>query len=248
MLWMLASLPTLHLSAETTDSLHKDKLWIESNIGFARFSDVTISGGYDGWFGGYIAPYHHTSIYTAIDGGIALHYNTGVGSFTGRFGAIDNSTDTTLAHTNGDNSYSSTYAGGSIGLNFPYVGIDLGLLYFNKLHSFYFPLNDSHIQPTGKLRIGFEDSWYFSMSFLTNNTLISEGGIFNMGCGFRFSNTQSSMWIGFGAYPQNTEFIVHAVIAPKEWKPAFLVTAHIGPHESDPVDFGLSVGLKWNIL
>jgi hypothetical protein len=93
------------------------------------------------------------------------------------------------------------------------------------------------------MRIGFEDEWYFSMTFLCDNAIIAEGGELKWGFGFRFPDSRSSLWFGIGSFPQNGEFVVHAEIAPSGWTPRLLLTGHFGPHEADPWDYGLAAGL-----
>lgn len=91
------------------------------------------------------------------------------------------------------------YANPNVGLNTSYVGLDAGLLLFNResaIGSFTnLPLW------TGRIRLGKLNRWYISTSFDNNMPLFSGGGMFDAGIGFHGETAHSNFWIGLGALP-----------------------------------------------
>lgn len=229
--------------------------WIDVNGGFGALTKVAGGSTTRDWWGrSYYTPLSW-STYSIGDAGISINYQYGGLVLVGRIGTFGVTFDEAYEEKNpaysgeawaSEDAYSSSYAGGAIGWHWPYFGIDAGLLYFDKLHPFYFPVNESHIQPMGKIRIGFEDVWYWSISFLYNNTLITHGAELEWGLGFHFPETKSSMWLGVGMYPQpDGVLIARATIAPQQWKFAVLFSGNFGWHsQTAQVDFGLSLGAR----
>jgi hypothetical protein len=91
------------------------------------------------------------------------------------------------------------YANPNVGLNTSYVGLDAGLLLFNREPGIGRFTN----LPvwTGRIRLGKLNRWYISTSFDNNMPLFSGGGIFDAGIGFHGAEANSNFWIGLGAFP-----------------------------------------------
>ncbi len=190
--------------------------------------------------------------YPITDAGATIEHNYGIGTFIGKLGTFSITRTTSYISDkyqespSDDLSYSSSYIGAGIGLNFPYLGIDGGILYFQNISSAHLPIQNSHYQPMAKLRIGFEDSWYFSTSFFRNTPLMVNGGLYDLGLGFKLSGSKSSAWFGFGGGPYNEgQFIARVMIAPNGWKAAVHLSGNFGLG-SDGTEYGVSAGLRWN--
>jgi len=188
--------------------------------------------------------------YPFVDGGASIHHTIGYAAFTGKINTFRVTRKTfnisnSYADTSWDPVFSSTGVGAAFGLNAPFAEFDAGVMYFNNIANDYFPIRGSHFQPMWKLRIGFEDSWYFSSSYFYNNTLLAQGGRFDIGFGFHISGTQSALWLGFGEEPySDDQLIFRADIVPSDWKAHFLFSGNIGFGADGSTEFGASLGLR----
>lgn len=91
------------------------------------------------------------------------------------------------------------YANPNVGLNTSYVGLDAGVLLFNRdrgIGAF-----DNLPIWTGRIRLGKLNRWYVSTSFDNNMPLFSGGGMIDAGIGFHGEKAHSNFWIGLGALP-----------------------------------------------
>ena len=55
--------------------------------------------------------------------------------------------------------------------------------------------------PTGVLRIGNFDRFYFSASYGQNLPLFSGGGFYDLGIGFGLGEPGKNLWLGVGSFP-----------------------------------------------
>jgi hypothetical protein len=215
-----------------------EKTWIDFLAGFGSFTQVIrdCSGNV----------IHHDD-YPFFDGAISVRHTFGYGAITGKIGGFtaQKSTHNLDSLSSRNLNYSSVYGGVALGLNTPFLGLDLGILYFNNIHSYYMLIEDSHFQPMGRLRLGFEDAWYFSVSIMDNDPLFSGGGMFDMGLGFRIAQSESSIWFGLGGGPYaDTQFILKTEIVPKEWKTKLLFSGNIGFGDDGSTEYGVSLGAR----
>jgi len=140
-----------------------------------------------------------------------------------------------------------TYFDPNIGLDTKCFGLDVGGLFYGPRRSAY--SSDPGAFPTGALRIGNRDSWYFSMSLANNLPLMTGGGLFDMGLGFNLGPPHSRLWLGVGVGP-------YGLGDPGQGKAAFSIKGDIpvsdkvllnlrgqaGP--SEHLEYGLSAGTK----
>lgn len=227
----------------TSSKEQSEKTWIDFVAGFGNFTKVARDCN------GNVVQHDD---YPFIDGGVSLHENYGVLSLTGKVNAFQATRKTfnltSYSYDGFDDHFYSIGVGASLGVNFPYLGLDLGVIYFSDIISTEFPTFDSHFQPIGKLRIGLEDKWFFSTSFLYNTSLLSQGGMFDIGLGFTMKDSRSKLWLGLGAAPySDIQWILRGEIAPKEWKPILLLSGNVGFGADGSVEYGLSAGLRFDL-
>jgi len=227
----------------TTSKDPTEKTWIDFVAGFGNFTKVVRDCN-----GNVI---NHDD-YPFIDGGISLHEKYGALSVTGKINAYRSTRKTfklsSYYYDSLPNQFYSIGVGAAIGVNFPYLGLDLGAMYFSDLRNGDFPVYGSHIQPMGRLRLGFEDKWFFSTNLFYNTSPLSNGGMFDMGLGFRIKDSRSQLWFGVGGGPySDVQWIIRGEIAPKEWKPVLLFSGNVGFGEDGSIEYGLSAGLRFDL-
>ena len=115
------------------------------------------------------------------------------------------------------------YVNPTIGVNTGFLGLQLGPLFTNDFGGSFFTRKGifgergyrydwsydglftpqyTKVYPTGSLRLGFLDKWYFTTGIYDNLPIISGGGLFDMGIGFHTGdNPASRLWFGVGGLP-----------------------------------------------
>ncbi|MDP4220939.1 MAG: hypothetical protein Q8916_08360 [Bacteroidota bacterium] len=230
----------------TSADRSNDKSWVDLMAGIGLFTrHITVTD-----CSGKILEERRDN-YPIADAGVSIRHDFGYGTVFGRAGGFHTQQKVQYVSSgykespSDDLSYSSLYVGGGIGLNTPYFGLDFGMLYFQNAHESYFPISHSNIQPMGKMRFGFEDSWYISTSLLYNTALMSQGGIFDLGLGLRFSGTRSTLWMGMGGAPySNAQWIVRCSIQPEYWKAAISLSGNFGLTSDGDEEYGLALGVR----
>ncbi len=132
-----------------------------------------------------------------------------------------------------------TYINPNIGLNTKYFGLDFGGLFSSSRSRYSY---GSTIYPTGLLRIGNLDSWYFSSSLANNLPLMTGGGFFDMGLGFHFEKPNSNLWLGVATGPYEGAVFSLKGDFPMSNKSILNLHGQVGFHET--LEYGLSVGTK----
>jgi len=139
-------------------------------------------------------------------------------------------TDTNLSHTSNDMSLVDTWWYGlGVGFSGPYVGLEGGVQYIDHLNGLDSRWLSGKVNPFGKIRIGYEDSWYYTLSYLSEGTYLTSGGILQTGFSLPifpetlFSN--SSIWLGYGAGPWDASNLIACLtIVPNSLPISFIVS------------------------
>ncbi len=213
--------------------------WLDLIAGFGSFANVIRDCG------GKIL---RQDDFVFKDAGISVHHNVGLVSFMGKVGTFHSTPGRTIVNQDSsaaqDQPYSTNYFGAGTGYQSQYFGVEVGLIYFSSLHSHYLLNDNARFQPMGRIRIGIEDKWFFSTSLLYDNTLLSQGGIWDFGFGGRLSESRSTIWAGLGGgrYDQ-VQFIARTMIVPKDWNVGFLLSGNTSA-STNPFEFGISLGVR----
>ncbi|HYM20146.1 MAG TPA: hypothetical protein VEW28_03975 [Candidatus Kapabacteria bacterium] len=92
------------------------------------------------------------------------------------------------------------------GISGTQAGLEGGIVYFDNSRGMEEQLLPLKISPFGRLRIGREDSWYYTMSYLYEPTYLSSGSVFE--AGFSFPLSSSSLWVGYGEGPYESSSVI----------------------------------------
>lgn len=131
------------------------------------------------------------------------------------------------------------YANPNVGLNMSYVGVDAGLLLFNREPGIDRFSNNP--MWTGRLRLGKLNRWYISTSFDNNMPLFSGGGMFDAGIGFHGEKAHSNFWVGLGFFPYDGAGVCIRGDIPTSENMVLNLRGLFAPSNSE---YGLSVGGK----
>ena len=181
------------------------------------------------------------------DAGISVDHNVSSVRFGAKAGVYS------PTETNSENIVK--YINPNIGINTDYVGLDAGAIFLNQddpfgnrhRSSYYYydslRINRLTVYPTGSLRVGYLDSWYFTTSIYNNLPIVTGGGIFDLGVGFNTGeDLRSQLWFGFGVIPFD-----RPIFSAKGDFPLFdnlILNLRGGFNSGDATEYGLSLGTK----
>ncbi len=178
---------------------------------------------------------HHFANDFLMEGRVGTISSDGVGPL------LTTSTNTTPS------AKSTQFFGGGIGIEGEGGGIESGVLYFQNPISL---LNGySNIEPYGSVRLGSEQRLHFTFGVLDNPTIMSSGGLMDMGVGFPMdADGSSTCWLGLGGGVYNdVQIVARLVIAPRNQSFSFLLNANtgLGASPTSTQEYGLSGGVRW---
>lgn len=161
------------------------------------------------------------------------------GTTTGERGSMGHS------YTAEEASTPMLYVVPSIGLNTKYFGLDAGMLFvINEKQSLYASSSRLPGFPSGTLRIGRLDNFYFSTSVARNLPLFAGGGLFDLGLGFSLGRSHAKGWIGVGGYPYD------GLVFSTKWEipvsNTFLLTPRLNVGGRASFEYGLAIGGKFS--
>lgn len=139
------------------------------------------------------------------------------------------------------------YMNPNAGLNTGFFGLDIGAVLFddqnNRLEGDRFIVESRSVYPTGKIRLGYLDSWYFTTSLLSNVPIVTGGGLFDIGLGFNLGKPHSNLWVGMGVAPYDLPIFSLRGDFPMYEK--FLLSLRGGLHTGDGyTEYGVALGSK----
>lgn len=131
------------------------------------------------------------------------------------------------------------YVNPNIGVNTKYFGLDVGAFAAGNKNIFRIGFI-----PSGALRIGNRESWYFTTAVANNLPVFTGGGMVDLGLGFNLGKPHSNLWIGVGIIPpiQSPAFSVKADIP---YTNDFLITLRGHAASKVSFEYGLSLGGKF---